>query len=73
MKLIIAGYGYVGKAYHAILKESWDIEIHDPSLGYVADFDKTCQGSFVVYQLPLHQMEHAMALMSLTLLIKQKN
>ena len=30
MKLIIAGYGYVGKAYHAILKESWDIEIHDP-------------------------------------------
>ena len=52
MKLIIAGYGYVGKAYHAILKESWDIEIHDPSLGYVADFDKTCQGIICCVSTP---------------------
>jgi len=52
MKLIIAGYGYVGKAYHAILKKSWDIEIHDPSLGYVADFDKTCQGIICCVSTP---------------------
>jgi UDPglucose 6-dehydrogenase len=52
MKLIIAGYGYVGKAYHAILKESWDVEIHDPRLGYVADFDKVCQGIICCVSTP---------------------
>jgi UDPglucose 6-dehydrogenase len=55
MKLIIAGYGYVGKAYHAILKNSWDIEIHDPSLGYVADFDNVCQGIICCVSTPTNE------------------
>ena len=57
MKLIIAGYGYVGKAYHAILKNSWDIEIHDPSLGYVADFDNVCQGIICCVSTPTNQIK----------------
>lgn len=36
MKLIIAGHGYVGKAYHEILKGSYDIVVHDPKQGYDA-------------------------------------
>ena len=34
MKILIAGYGMVGKAHHELLKEQHDIEIYDPALGY---------------------------------------
>lgn len=34
MQLLIAGYGFVGKAQELVLKETHDIEIYDPYLGY---------------------------------------
>ena len=34
MRILIAGYGMVGKAHHELLKERHDIEIYDPALGY---------------------------------------
>jgi UDPglucose 6-dehydrogenase len=34
MKILIAGYGFVGKAQEHVLKSYFDIEIHDPYLGY---------------------------------------
>ena len=39
MKILIAGYGFVGKAHHELLKEHHDITIYDPELGY-KDFGK---------------------------------
>lgn len=36
MKIVIAGYGFVGKAHHELLKDKHEIIIHDPSLGYNA-------------------------------------
>lgn len=33
-KITIAGYGYVGQAYEALLKNSFDINIYDPQKGY---------------------------------------
>ena len=38
MKILIAGYGFVGKAHHELLKDRHEIIIHDPALGYKADF-----------------------------------
>src|SRR6056300_156335 len=38
MKIAIAGYGFVGKAHHELLKDKHDIIIHDPALGFEADF-----------------------------------
>jgi len=34
MKILIAGYGFVGRAHHELLKGRHDIEIYDPALGY---------------------------------------
>jgi|TARA_B110000858_G_scaffold198164_1_gene262941 UDPglucose 6-dehydrogenase len=34
MKILIAGYGFVGKAHHEVLKHYHDIEIYDPALKY---------------------------------------
>lgn len=34
MKILIAGYGFVGKAQELVLKDYYDIAIHDPYLGY---------------------------------------
>ncbi len=34
MKILIAGYGYVGKAHHEVLKDMHDVHIYDPALGY---------------------------------------
>ena len=40
--MIIAGYGFVGKAYAWLFtNHRRKIEIHDPALGYTADFDST--------------------------------
>ena len=39
MKILIAGYGFVGKAHHKLLEEHHDITIYDPALGY-NDFGK---------------------------------
>ena len=40
--MIIAGYGFVGKAYEWLFKNHRrKIEIHDPRLGYTADFAST--------------------------------
>lgn len=38
MKIGIAGYGFVGKAHEAVLKDKHEIVISDPPLGYTADF-----------------------------------
>ena len=37
MKILIAGYGFVGRAHHELLKDRHDIVISDPALGYRAD------------------------------------
>lgn len=37
MKIIIAGYGFVGRAHHELLKDKHEIIIHDPELGYDAN------------------------------------
>ena len=34
MKITIAGYGFVGQAHEALLKDNHDIQIYDPPLGY---------------------------------------
>jgi UDPglucose 6-dehydrogenase len=34
MKITIAGYGFVGKAHHELLKDKHNITIYDPELGY---------------------------------------
>ena len=36
MKILIAGYGFVGRAHHELLKDRHEIIIHDPALGYNA-------------------------------------
>ena len=38
MKILIAGYGFVGKAQELVLKEYHNIDIHDPYLGYKSDW-----------------------------------
>jgi UDPglucose 6-dehydrogenase len=38
MKIGIAGYGFVGKAHDAVLKDKHDIVVNDPALGFEADF-----------------------------------
>lgn len=38
MKIGIAGYGFVGKAHAAVLKDKHDIVVSDPALGFEADF-----------------------------------
>jgi len=38
MKIGIAGYGFVGKAHAAVLKNKHDIVVSDPALGFEADF-----------------------------------
>ena len=40
MKILIAGYGFVGKATELVLRDYHDIVIHDPYLGYKADWTK---------------------------------
>ena len=37
MKIGIAGYGYVGQAHEAALKDYHEILIRDPALGHYAD------------------------------------
>lgn len=34
MKIIIAGYGFVGRAHEAILKSKHNVHVYDPYLGY---------------------------------------
>ena len=34
MNITIAGYGFVGKAHEAVLKDKFDVNIYDPMLGY---------------------------------------
>ena len=38
MNIVIAGYGMVGQAHHELLKNRHTVTIHDPALGYNADF-----------------------------------
>ena len=38
MKILIAGYGFVGKAQELVLKEYHNIDIHDPYLGYKSEW-----------------------------------
>ena len=40
MKILIAGYGFVGKAHHELLKDNHEIIIHDPALGYNAEMQQ---------------------------------
>jgi len=51
--MIIAGYGFVGKAYAWLFNNHRrQIEIHDPALGHTADFDNT---SAVIVCVPTPQ------------------
>ena len=38
MKILIAGYGFVGKAQELVLKDYHEVAIHDPYLGYENDW-----------------------------------
>ena len=38
MRILIAGYSFVGKAQELVLKEYHNIDIHDPYLGYKSDW-----------------------------------
>jgi len=40
MKILIAGYGFVGQAHQAALKDKYDVMIHDPRLGYDAEYQQ---------------------------------
>ena len=37
LRIVVAGYGFVGKAHHELLKDRHEIIIHDPALGYNAE------------------------------------
>ena len=39
MKILIAGYGFVGRAHYEVLKFKHDIVINDPALGYTNSYD----------------------------------
>ena len=39
MKILIAGYGFVGKAHYEVLKFNHDVVINDPALGYTNSYD----------------------------------
>ena len=39
MKIMIAGYGFVGRAHYEILKFKHDVVINDPALGYTNSYD----------------------------------
>ena len=39
MKILIAGYGFVGKAHYEFLKFKHDVFINDPHLGYTNSYD----------------------------------
>ena len=40
MKILIAGYGFVGRAHHELLKDRHEVIIHDPALGYNAEIQQ---------------------------------
>ena len=39
MKIMIAGYGFVGRAHYEVLKFKHDVVINDPALGYTNSYD----------------------------------
>ena len=39
MKILIAGYGFVGQAHYEVLKFKHDVVINDPALGYTNSYD----------------------------------
>jgi len=39
MKILIAGYGFVGKAHYEVLKFKHDVFVNDPQLGYTNSYD----------------------------------
>jgi UDPglucose 6-dehydrogenase len=50
MKITIAGYGFVGQAHQAALRDTFDLTVYDPALGYT-DFG-TPQGVVVCVSTP---------------------
>ena len=54
MKILIAGYGFVGKAHYELLKDKHEIHIYDPGLGYT-DFPKDIEGVIVCVSTPQRQ------------------
>ena len=39
MRILIAGYGFVGRAHYEVLKFKHDVVINDPALGYTNSYD----------------------------------
>jgi len=39
MRILIAGYGFVGKAHYEVLKFKHDVFVNDPQLGYTNSYD----------------------------------
>lgn len=39
MKILIAGYGFVGRAHYEVLKFKNDVVVNDPALGYTNSYD----------------------------------
>ena len=40
MNILIAGYGFVGQAHRAALEDKFNVVIHDPALGYNANYQQ---------------------------------
>lgn len=54
MKIGIAGYGFVGKAHHELLKEKHEIKIYDPGLGFT-EWPNDVDGIIVCVSTPQKQ------------------
>lgn len=54
MKILIAGYGFVGRAHEEILKNSHNIHIYDPALGYTEMLSNP-DGAIVCVSTPQHE------------------
>jgi len=53
MNILIAGYGFVGQAHQAALKDTFDVTVYDPAKGHT-DFG-TPQGIIICVSTPAHQ------------------
>lgn len=55
MKILIAGYGFVGRAHYELLKDVYYVTIHDPALGYEATPMQQVDGVIVCVSTPEHE------------------
>ena len=54
MKILIAGYGFVGQAHEAVLKDKYSVHIYDPALGYT-EMLANPDGVIICVSTPSHE------------------